>query len=824
MPESINGAVRDLWYAVRTLRRAPIFAAVAILTLALGIAGTTAAFSIMDPVLLRGLPYRAPDQLRTVFEQRDDGGLRLPSFPTYRDWKAQLGASGSPIQDAAFVRGDALSIPDRDGQPQRMLVGYVTPGFFSFMGTQPLLGRAFGADEERAGGPRVAVISYDLFMDRFGGNRGMLGTSVDMDSVPTTIIGVMPRGFAYPNFGGNYWMPVGLWEPIAAFEATHPEVLTRRGLHVDSRTLVRLRAGVDSARAVAALRVVQQRLAGEYPADQEHWTSVGLQSMSTELFGDLPRSLLLVSGAIGLVLLLACANVANLFLVRASARGRELAVRVALGAGRWRLVRQLFAESLVLSLVAGAVGAALASALVGYARHSLGPLLPFSARLAVDGRALVFALGASVLTAVVVGLAPALHASRREAMQRIRGGGVSGAGEHHERRARNLLVSLQFALALTLLIGSGLLIQSFRRLASVPMGYDANDLIGFAVAPQSHQYDSPQGAAQLYTRILAAVNALPGVQSSAAAGGALLSTTVQKAGVPTDGQPLVQAMYHLVSADYLRTMRTPMVTGRWFTDADMRSPSGLVISDRLAKQLWPGKSPLGETITVRRQSQARADFGQPITLPVIGVVADVHEYGPASNVAPEVYLPYTLEVWPWMNFRVRAPNPAHLLKPVAAAIRGVDPSIQFRDDPSVVQSGAAAIDGQTRFITEVLTGFAFGALLLSAVGLYGIVAYGVSQRTREIGIRIALGANHANVVRLVLRDGVKFVMLGAAVGLGGALASTRLLRAMLFQTTTTDPVTFIVVPAVLAAVALAATYLPARRAARTDPTIAIRAE
>ena len=461
---------------------------------------------------------------------------------------------------------------------------------------------------------------------------------------------------------------------------------------------------------------------------------------------------------------------------------------------------------------------------MGYARHSLGALLPFSDRLAVDGRALMFALGASVLTAVVVGLAPALHASRRQTMQRIRGGGVSGAGEHRDRQARNLLVSLQFALALTLLIGSGLLIQSFRRLASVPMGYDATDLIGFTVAPQSHRYDTPQAAAQLYARILAAVNAVPGVQSTAAAGGALLSTSVRKAGVPADGQPLVEALYHLVSTDYLRTMRVPMITGRWFTDGDMRAASGFVISERLARQLWPDRSPLGETITVRRQSQARADFGQPITLPVIGVVADVHEYGPASNAAPEVYLPYTLEVWPWMNFRVRAPDPAHLLKPVTAAIRAVDPSIQFRGEPSVEQSGAAAIDAQTRFITEVLTGFAFGALLLSAVGLYGIVAYGVSQRTREIGIRIALGANDGQVMRLVLRDGVKFVMLGAAVGLAGALGSTRLLRALLFQTTTTDPATFAVVTLLLAAVAIVATYLPARRAARTDPTIAIRAE
>ncbi|MDE3151585.1 MAG: ABC transporter permease, partial [Gemmatimonadota bacterium] len=246
MPAWLDGTLHDLRLALRTLRRAPAFAAVAVLTLALGIGGTAAAFSIIDPVLLRGLPYQAPGRLRTIYERRADGSMRLPSYPTYRDWKTQAGAPGSPIADVAFVRGDAVRIPDRDGEPQRLIAGYVSQGFFGFMGTRPLYGRVFGADEARPGGPRVAVLSYDLFMDRFGGDPRIVGTAVDVDSVPTTIVGVMPRGFAYPNFGGNYWMPAQLWEPLAAFDATHQGVLDRRALHVDSRTLVRLRAGADS--------------------------------------------------------------------------------------------------------------------------------------------------------------------------------------------------------------------------------------------------------------------------------------------------------------------------------------------------------------------------------------------------------------------------------------------------------------------------------------------------------------------------------------------------------------------------------------------------
>ncbi|HEU4990248.1 MAG TPA: ABC transporter permease [Gemmatimonadaceae bacterium] len=827
MPAWLDGTLHDLRLALRTLRRAPAFAAVAVLTLALGIGGTAAAFSIIDPVLLRGLPYQAPGRLRTIYERRADGSMRLPSYPTYRDWKTQAGAPGSPIADVAFVRGDAVRIPDRDGEPQRLIAGYVSQGFFGFMGTRPLYGRVFGADEARPGGPRVAVLSYDLFMDRFGGDPRIVGTAVDVDSVPTTIVGVMPRGFAYPNFGGNYWMPAQLWEPLAAFDATHPGVLDRRALHVDSRTLVRLRAGADSARAAGAMRVIQQRLAAQYPSDQAEWTGVGLQAMSAELFGTLPRSLLLISGAIALVLLLACANVANLFLVRGSARARELAVRQALGAGRWRLVRQLFAEALVLSLAAGALGAALASAIVGYARHAIGAMLPFADRLAVDARALAFVAAVSAATALLVGLAPALQAGGARTMEHVRAGGVSAAGEHRERRARSLLVSLQFALALTLLVGSGLLVQSFRRLASVPLGYTPQGLVSFTVSPDAARYGAPQDAAALYARILDAVNGVPGVQSAAAAGGALLNTTVQipgAGGSGGDGRPLAEAMYHLVSADYLRTMRTPLLAGRWFTGADMRAPSGLVVSQRLARLLWPGRSPLGQTITVRRQSQARADFGQPITLPVIGVVADVHEFGPAGDVAPEVYVPYTLEVWPWMQFTVRAAEPAQVIAPIKAAVRGVDPSLEFRDQPSVERSGAGAIDAQTRFITAVLSGFALGALLLSSVGLYGIVAYGAAQRTREIGIRIALGATRGGVVGMVLRDAALFVGIGAVAGVAGALASTRMLRSMLFETAPTDPATFIGVTLVLALAALGAAYLPARRAARTDPTIAIRAE
>jgi putative ABC transport system permease protein len=657
-------------------------------------------------------------------------------------------------------------------------------------------------------------------MERFAGDRAAIGKVFAVDSVPTTVIGVMPRAFAYPNYGGDgAWFPPAIWQPISIFQATH-KALSLRGLHVDSRAVMRLRAGADSTQAVAAMRTIQLRLAAQYPAEQAHWTSIGFRSVGDEMFGQLRSTLFLIGGAIVLVLLLACANVANLFLVRASTRARELAVRSALGADRWRIARQLLTETLVLAGVAGALGALLATVLVGFIRQFTAGRLPFAADIAVDGRALVFTLGTSLIVALLVGILPALQATGGHLVERLRSGAAAAVGGVAEQRVRNVLVSLQFALAVTLLIGAGLLIQSVRRLQSVSLGYDPTNVMEVTIAPPAGKYDAPAQAAMLYARILDAVRAIPSVEVAAAAGGALLPTKVEPEGQPASGAPTL-ALYHPVSADYLRTMRMTMVAGRWFTDDDMRSPAGFVINETLAKQLWPGSSALGQRVTTYRASQARADFGQPISLPVVGVVADIHQYGRESQPEAQLYLPYTLEVWPWMTFIVRVSNALRAIPVVMSAFRDVEPAIAFRGRPSVM---SVRVPSERRFVTSLLGGFAAGALLLAAVGLYGIVAYGVAQRTREVGIRIALGASSRSILTLVLSEGAKSAIAGAALGLLGALAGTRVLRSMLFETTTTDATTFLVVPVVLAVVALLASYLPARRATRTDPLVAIRTE
>lgn len=811
---------QDFRDALRALRRAPAFTIVAVCTLALAIGSGTAVFSVVDAVFVRGLPYGAASRLQTVYERSDNGNSRVPSYPTFMDWQAQGAAVRDAIEGFAFVRGNGVNIPG-GSDDERSIDAYVTPGFFQLMGARPLLGRTFLPDEDGPGAPRVAVISYNFFLKRFGGDPAAIGKTIPVDSVPTTVIGVMPRGFAYPNFGSGGWLPPALWQPIAVFQATHA-ALTLRGLHVDSRALLRLRAGTDSARAAAAMRTIQRRLADEYPAEQAHWTSIETRRLSDELFGQLGSTLLLISSAIGLIVLLACANVANLLLVRSSSRARELAVRAALGAGRWRLVRHVLAEASVLALAAGVAGAGLSAAFVAFVRSFAAQRLPFATEFFVDARAVLFTIGLTAATALLIGALPALHADRGNLAARLRGGAAPGLGGVAERRARNVLVTVQFAVAITVLIGAGLLIQSVRRVSSVALGYDPEGVVSFAIAPPAHRYESPAEAAALYKRIMNAALAVPSVEAAAAAGGALLPTRLE-----TDehlgGSVPPEVIYHLISTDYLKIRRTPIVAGRDFSDDDMRSPTGFLITENLAKQLWPGTSAIGKRITVHRSSQARADFGQPITLPVVGVVADYHQYGPEDKPPAQVFLPYTLEVWPWMTFVVRARQASAIIPSLERAIRGVEPAIVFYGKPSTAQTGYSFADPRV-FVASLMTAFATTALILAAIGLYGIVAYGVAQRTREIGIRIAIGATGRSITSLVLSSAAKLVVVGVGGGLVAAAGATKLLQSMLFETSTMDSATFISVPIILALVAMAASLVPAYRATRIDPIVAIRAE
>ncbi len=809
----------DVRYALRGVRRAPAYAVVAALTLAVGIGATTGVISIVNAVVFRALPYRDAGSLAAIMERADKGGQRLPSYLAFKDY---LGGVGGPVAGIAFARGGP--VPYRSANGLERLVAYrVSPGFFPLMGTQAALGRVLAPAEERTGGAAVAVISYGLWRREFGGDPTVIGRTIDLDSIPTTIVGVMPEEFNYPEF-------TQLWMPIAPVESQWA-ALQSREVHSDSRTIVRLRAPRDSAAAAAALGVIAARLAGEYPASSARWSAIDFWPMRRQVIGDISGTLYAIAGAATLVLLLACANVATLALIRGSVRSRELAVRVALGATRGRIARQVCTEIAVVALTGGAVGMLLSAGIVRTVRHVMGTGLPRSSELGVDGGMFAIGIAVALMSTMIVSLVPVLRMTGPANSERLHGSSRwSGVGPR-DSIVRSGLVAAQVTFAVTLLLGAGLLLQSFRRLYAIPDDYDTAHIATAAIFPPSPKYDRPTDAAALYERLHDAVARVPGVDAVAIVNhiGGRLPTKVEIEGRPADESGHNTAYYVTASSEYQSAMGFRMVRGRWLSDADMRSPdaSGFVINETMAKRFFNEANPVGRIITVHRTSQARADIGQPISGPIVGVMSDVHWHGQENQVDAEVYVPYTREVWPWITLVAHAHMPGRVAQEIRKAVLSVDPNIPLTSDNSFtgVETPRAAVGFSRRELALAMIGaFAVVALLLAAIGLYGVVAYGVTQRTRELGIRMALGATRRNIAWLVLSGTGKLVAVGVIVGLAGGFTATRLTRSMLFHTAPTDPATFAAVPITLIAVALCAAWWPARRAMRLDPTIAVRAE
>ena len=820
----LDHAAQDIRHLFRGLRRSPAFAVVAVLTLALGIGLTTAVMSIVDHVLLHSLPFRDAGRLMTVFERQDGGAARAPSYPTVQDW--QRDASVRAVFDGVtFIRGDAVLLAHGDSR-EIIGAGYVTSDFFSILGARPELGRFLVPDDETAGAADVAVIAHALWIEKFGGDSRIIGRRISIDSTPVTVVGVMPTGAAYPTFAS-------LWTPLSHYKK--PDQIAKRGLHADSRTLARLRVGVDSTRAATAMRSIESRLASEYPAEQARWTGVQFLPVRSEILGNIQPMLLTLSGAVGVVLLLACANVGNLLLARASARSRELAVRSALGASRWRIVRQLFTESVALAFLGGALGTAFAVVVVTLARKLPSSRLPRVEEVAVDGRVLAIAFSASILTALLCGIWPALRATHSSSGGSLRIGASGSVGTRSESKLRRSLVAVQFALALMLLVGAGLLLQSFRRVAAVPIGFDPHDLVTVRVSPPMSRYGKPEQAAALYARIMSELRALPGVQEVGLIQhfpftGSGIYTPITVDGLANQDSTSGEVFYRTASDTYLKTMKMSMVAGRWFSADDMRTPGGsFIVNETLAKRYWPGQSPVGKRVTIHRSSQARSDFGQPLMGAIVGVVGDVHQTSQATTPDPEIYVPYTLEPWPWTTFVVRTRDPAKAFPSIGRAVMAVDPSLWVHNDAAsagfrVVEETIEQSLVQRRFAMSLIGAFATCALILSAIGMYGVVAYGVEQRRREIGVRKALGATDRNVAALVVGESLRVAVLGVILGCFGAWAGARLIRGMLYDTAATDPLPYAITIALLAIVSLVASYVPARRASRLDATIAIRGD
>jgi putative ABC transport system permease protein len=810
--------LRDLRHALRTLGRAPGYTVAVILTLALGIGGTTAVFSVLRSVILRPFTWAPADRVMMIAEQDSAANVRPASYPTFQDWRTGTNA----FEALAFVRGQGAVLKMGE-TAERLLAAFVTDEYFGVLPESAALGRTLGPSDFAPGAPAVAAISWPLWQRRFGGDRSVIGQSVNLGERSYTIVGVMPLGFVYPVWAD-------LWAPITVILPTDP-ALQQRGLHADSRIVGRLRAGVDSAAGVRALSTVAAHLAETYPAENGGWRSVAFLPVAAEILGGTGPQLRLLTAAAVFVLLIACVNVAALALARAGARSRELAIRTALGGGRGALLRLLAAECVVLGVAAGALGLVAAMLLVGWLRVGGRDLLPRAAELAIDPGAMAAAVALSVALVVVLGVVPALRSP--SLLGPLRQGSGAGAAPVR-RRLRAALIVGEIALALVLLTGAGLLLRSLERLQRVPTGFDEDRLLAVPIMPPSSRYESPERALQLYRDVAAAVAAVPGVRAVALTNhvplsGASINTPLEVEGA--DARETDEALFRVVDTAYFRTAGIPVVRGRDFTVDDFSHPGDAVlVNQALAARYWPGGDALGKRITVRKSAQGRPEFGEPVRARIVGVVGNVRHFSLDTEFVPEVYLPYTITIWGWMSLLVRtADDPAAMVPAVARAARSVEPDLPLEgasfinrvyDLPTSLRQSLA----YRRFITGLLGAFALPAVLLAALGIFGVVAYLVTQRGREIGIRMALGAQRRNVLTLVLAEGMRLAGIGVLLGTLGAIATTRWLGSELYETSATDPLTFAMAALTLTGISLCAAAIPARRAMAIDPARTLRSE
>ena len=814
----------ELHYAARAIRRSPGYAGAVVVTLALTIGANAIVFSLVRGVLLRPLPYAESDRLVSVYEQHPRAGVRLASYPTFADWRRDAGV----FTGLAFVRGRAEPLRGPSGV-EKVLAGYVSEDFFGVLGAAPRVGRTFTDEELRGTGGSVAVLSHELWRRRFGGDPGIVGRTLSLGDGATTIIGVMPPGLAYPDWAN-------LWLPIATLPAGERALLEQRGLHVDSRVVGRLAPGVSLAQAGTAMDALAGRLARSHPAEQAGWTQARLTPVVTETIGDARTRLLVLQAAVLAVLLIGCLNLVNLSLSRGLARLRELGLRVALGASRGRLVRQLVLESVALVGLGAALGLLLAVWGLDLFRSAAAPgILPRLAEVALDLPVVGFVLGLSALATVFVGALPAWRVTGSGLAQALTEGGRQVGGGARTGRLRSGLIAAQLAVAMVLLTGAGLLIRSLLLLGDVTLGFEPGRMLSLAVEPPATRYQEAARALALYERVREAAGALPDVESAALTNhmpltGASMATRVEPEGWRGEGEE-ASALFRAISAEYPATMGIPLALGRPLAAADMRPESrAVLVNEAFVRRYWPGADPLGRRVTAFKSVQSARDFGEPLEGEVVGVLRDVRHFGPEVEAVPEVYLPYPRNPPRWMSLVVRTRGkPDATMAPLQRAVLAVEPDIPVAGPghwSGVVSTDELLARGRAprTLQTLVLGGFAAAALILAVIGLAGVVAYTVAQRTREFAVRLALGAEPGGIVRLVLGRVLLLSALGVGIGMVGALVLTRFLAGLLFGVGPMDPATFGTVSVVLMVVTLVASWLPARRATRVDPMLSLRAE
>jgi putative ABC transport system permease protein len=817
---------QDLHFGVRMLRKQPGFTLLAVFTLALGIGANSAIFSVVNGVLLKPLPYPEPERLVMLWERNPQKGMEqeFVTPPNFDDWQAQQRV----FEHLAFWRGDTeFNLVQADGS-EKIRASYVSANLFPALGVRPVEGRAFLPEEDQKEGNRVAVISYDFWQRRFAGSADVFGQTVTLDTYGRrdyTVVGVMPSGFQFPG-NSEVWLPAG-WNGIPR---------DRRGGHWLS-ALARLKAGVTMEQAQGEMNAIQARIEAQFP-NLNLGSQVAVVPLLEQTVGrKLQTALWILWGVIAAVLLIACANVANLTLARASARQREIVIRLALGASRWQVVRQLLTESSLLALAGGLLGLVLAVSGIAALKTISAEQIPRLQDVRLDRWALGFTLLVSLVTSVLCGLAPALEATKYNLNEALKEGSTTATAGLRRNRLRSGLVVAEVALSLLLLISAGLMLNSFARLVSLNRGFQTDHLLvanlDFSISGYTTWVRTTTTRPQVtLLDLLQRLQAQPGVQSVAAVSGLSRSAEPPRQGIVIEQGQLNEAPranFQGITPNYFRAMGIALLKGRTFTERDVfEAPAIAIINETIAKRYFPDEDPIGKRLAMEGRTPGQpAGPNRAAASPwseIVGVVADTRKLNLNADTVPEIYVPYWQYPMQTPELLVRTTVP---VAAAAAAIRNEIKAVNKNIPAPRIQTMDAMLAdvvAQPRFQTMLLTLFGVVALLLSTVGIYSVIAYSVSQRGHEIGIRMALGAEPRHVLKLVVGHGMTLVLIGVAIGLAGAFALTRLMSGLLFGVSATDPLTFTGIPILLAGVALGACLVPARRAAKVDPMVALRSE
>jgi putative ABC transport system permease protein len=799
----IESLAQDLRYALRTLRRNPGFAAVAVLTLALGIGANTAIFSAVNALLLNPYPFPQPDRIMFVDARHASGKNSGAGYRDFLDWQEQ----NSVFDEMAIVARPGTYTLTGQGEPQRIIGGGTTAGFLRVLGVQPILGRFFTAEEDKPGAAPVAVLSYAAWQRRFAGSVDVLRRTMTLDGEPFTIIGVLPSRFALPGI------------PTCEFFTALRESPSQGRMQHQYIVIARLKPGITLERAQGDMTTIARRLEQAFPETNIGW-GVVVMPIQQALAEETKTPMVALFSAVLFVLLLACANVAALQLARASGRAKEMASRASLGASRRRIARQMLTESVALALAGGGLGLVFARWLMNVLVAAAPSDFALDATLRIDPQVLVFTLVISVFTGVVFGVVPAWYGSKTDLNAAIKGDANAWSGARSRNRFLSCLIAGEVALSLVLLVGAGLLVKDLLFVLDLETGLRVEHVLTFALDPPYAKYSSPQRSTAFYEELLTSLRRAPGVEAAAAVG--TLPMTGGYSGGPfeIEGRPKpadwmdADAQYNTSTPGYFPAMGIPLLRGRDFDERDTASAlSVAIVNDTFARQFFPHEDPLGHRIKVDANWQT-----------IIGVVGSVKHQKPMNAPVPMIYSPHAQSPWPYMWVTVRATgDPAKLAATARAEVRAIDPDIPILKLRTMRQVVADSLS-EPRLLASFLAGFAGFALALACVGIYGIIAYSVTQRMHEMGVRVALGASRSDVLALVLRKGAWLAGVGMLVGIPAALAISRLMSSLLYGISPRDLTVFAGVPVLLVMVALAASYIPARRAAKVDPTVALRYE